>query len=216
MLIHITPKLFLSNRFVAPKCELIDITIEEFGIVLAGNKDLATRRPYPNKNYLVGCKKQGQKAIDGILIDTPNHVPSFTSVARWAINADSIVTHKTNYIVLDEDFDAVSDSMPLWYATGNELGNWSSRWPECSNELIPASAQPRMDVWPATNGGIARQGEVTDILGPNGLILERNETFRMPTIERDRILGERAKHERFPAYEDAFQMRRARLVKMCP
>lgn len=204
MLIHITPKLYLVYRNEAPHCKLIDLTIEEMGLVLSGTSDLATRRPYPNKNYLVGCRKLGQKAIDGIFIETQNHVPSFTTVARWAVNADMVLTHRTNYIVLDNDFDAVSDNMKLWFATSPSLGSWSSRWPQCAMGLIPSSSEPRMDVWSPAIGGVGRQGEVNDNLASNGTIIERTETFRIPTIERDRLFGERAKHERFPSREAIF------------
>lgn len=174
-------------------------------LVLTGSRDLATRRPYPNKNYLVGCRKLGQKAIDGIFIETQQHLWAFTTIARWAVNADAVVSHRTNYIVLDEDFDAVSDNMTLWYATDEGLGSWGTRWPECAKSLIPASSEPRMDIWPVNMGGAKSEGDVNDILARNGLIIERNETFKIPTIERDRLFGKHAKNERFPSMEAAFQ-----------
>ena len=53
---------------------LVDLQIDPLGIRLVGGDDLATRRPYPNKMYAVACRKQGQKAINGILIETAKPV----------------------------------------------------------------------------------------------------------------------------------------------
>jgi hypothetical protein len=205
MLIHITPRIYLAYRYDMPACELVDLTISELGMTLLGGEDLASRRPYPNKNYVVACRKVGQKAIDGILIDTHRPVRTFCAVARWAINANLVLTHRTNYVVLDDDFDAVSDKMVLWDSMPENMGGWGSRWPEFARGWAPAHAQPRMDMSPITDDHAHRVGDVQDSIGAHGLIAERIETFRMPTIERGRLHGERAIWDRLPPLETAFK-----------
>lgn len=189
MLIHLSPRLYLAFRNETPAVDLVDITIAELGIHLKGGIDLTTRRPYPNKNYVVACKKVGQKAIDGILIETQDHIDKFTLVARWAINASPILrTHRVEYTVLDSEHDTISESMVLWYAACASLGGWGSRWPEALAYPAPVHAQPRMDLWPVEQGGAERKGrELVDVLAPNGLIVERSEKFSLPTIERGRL-----------------------------
>lgn len=201
MLIHIAPRLFLANH--VSQCDLIDLTIDRFGLFLKSGKDLVVRRPYPNKRYLVACRKVGQKAIDGILIDVDERPESFVAIARWAVNADRVITHRVNYVVLDSQFDAVSDDMVLWHAMSPGLGGWGSRWPEVDKDATPANSRPRMDVLPAEESGAKRVGDVRDTRGPNGLIIERTETCRLPTLERERLLSRRV-NDRVPDLEMAF------------
>lgn len=54
------------------------------------------------------------RAIDGILIEAPDPVVEFTTVARWAVLADFVATHRITFSVLDQDFGAVSDNPRLW------------------------------------------------------------------------------------------------------
>ncbi|MBY0574242.1 MAG: hypothetical protein K2P84_11215, partial [Undibacterium sp.] len=91
MLIHITPSFYTCEQSGA-NVELVDLRVDELGIHVRGGEDLVSRSPYPNKRYVVGCRKVGQKAINGILIETAEHVDIYTVVTRWAINAETIVT----------------------------------------------------------------------------------------------------------------------------
>ena len=198
MLIHVTPRIYLGQtNGVSPgpmKCELIDVTIPELELVLEEGKDVVARRPYPNKNYLTACRKVGQKAIVGILVDTMLAVQSFSVLTRWAINAERTLTRRVNYLVIDEDYDTVSDDMLLW----------DSRWPEEALGFVPSRAQPRMDVWTAEASLHARQGEVKDTYR-DGMIALREETFRIPTIERERLLGQDfIVRDRLPSIDMAF------------
>jgi hypothetical protein len=197
MLIHITPRL-LTCELSGHHCELVDLTIAELGLHLRNGKELVSRRPYPNKRYVVACRKSGQKAIDGILIETPSPVTEFSAVSRWAIAGELVVRHRVNYAVLDNDYDAVSDSMTLWYATYSGL---KSRVPDSMPDgWTPASTQPRMDLSPDT----ARMGAILNRT-VDGLIVERTETLRMRTIERCRLLDEsRAVRDRLPTLSSAF------------
>lgn len=90
MLVHIRPRLFSPFRNVS----LMDLEIKPLGIHLMGGIDLTTRRPYPNKRYAVACRKQGHKAIDGILIETAKPVDVLRYIARWAVDATFCAIHR--------------------------------------------------------------------------------------------------------------------------
>jgi hypothetical protein len=64
-----------------------------------------------------------------------------------------------------------------------------------------------MDVLRGKGWSGPRVGEVTDAVSATGLIRERSEVFRMPTVERARLLHPRAIHgERMPTIDAAFQV----------
>jgi hypothetical protein len=121
MLLHIRPRLYSPFKHVA----LMKLGIEPFGVEFRAD-ELRTGRPYPNRWYAVGCLRRGRKAVDGILIETPKVVDEFRCTARWAVDAELVVTHRVDYKVIDHDFDAASDSMVLWHAT---MGGWANRFP---------------------------------------------------------------------------------------
>jgi hypothetical protein len=76
MLLHLIPRLY-AFRSIEDECSLIDFECPTLGIFLRNGHELVARRPYPNKNYLVGCRKVGQKAINGLLIESPtSHQPA--------------------------------------------------------------------------------------------------------------------------------------------
>jgi hypothetical protein len=189
MLLHIRPRLYCPFRNVA----LIDLEIEPLGIHLRGGVDLRVGRPYPNKWYSVACRKLGRKAMDGILIETPGPVNEFSCRARWAIQAELMVTHSVEYRVIDHDFDAASDSMILWSACCAELGGWSNRRPERRERDVPLVSEPVMEV---VAGRVDVRRAAKDVIR-GGWIVERNESFAMPTIERERILQTKLR-ERIP------------------
>src|SRR5271170_3598664 len=132
MLLHIHPNIFVRDR---RRCELAELEVQPFGLTLRGGVDLATRRPYPNKCLYVACRKNGNagKAINGLLLETRDHVSEFRTVARWIVAAAPVLTHKVNYSIIDKDFAAASDNASLWYASHGEP--WESRWPEGFREF---------------------------------------------------------------------------------
>ena len=105
MLLHVRPRLF-SFLNVA----LATLDSDALGLHLTG-KELDTRRPYPSKEYAVACRRQGRKAIDGILIETPQFIGRFDIKTQWAVEALLLVTHHVDYRVIDRDFLAASDDM---------------------------------------------------------------------------------------------------------
>ncbi|MEQ9530603.1 MAG: DUF6012 family protein [Haliea sp.] len=199
MLIHLTPKLFINPRHIDPQhdisCELLDIQCPELGLCLHGGEDVVACRPYPNKGYHVARRKVGRKAVNGLLVQTNEFLSAFTLTTRWNVCGDpdqgnraQVLTHRVHYTVLDDEHEAVSDCMLLWY--GRDWGDrhWPSRWP-ADMKGPPVRWEPRMDLVP----GCRRQIPHRDFmdkrrLGPLvGFIREREETFAVPTLEPERL-----------------------------
>jgi len=201
MLIHIRPRFYGPFRNVA----IIDLKVDPLGLNLSGD-DLQVGRPYPNKEYRVACRKlPTRKALDGILIEAPGFAESFAYTARWAVEASLVVTHRVDYTVMDEEFDAVSDSMVLWYACPAEFGRWRDRRPDwCRNHATPPlEAEPVVEIEPLIAKGVRSREDLVDRV--TGCIVLRHESFSIPTIERERVLGSGWK-ERMPPLESAFRL----------
>ena len=208
MLLHIRPRLFAPFREV----ELVDMEIKPLNLRLKGGVDLATRRPYPNKRYAVACRREGRKAIDGILIETSTPVQEMHYTARWAIQAAFVAIHEVHYTLLDYDFDAASDNMVFWYGCGPEFGNWSNRWPTWAKDLAPVHAEPKMEVVPAGTADAANKllSYAEDVRDEQlGWIIRRHQTFAMPTLERERILNTTLTERRQPLLSSIFSAKSA-------
>lgn len=199
MLLHVTPRLLGAPL----RCELIDVLVPELGLTLQAGRDVTARQPYPNRHYQVACRQVGRKAIAGLFLETPDRIEAVNVITRWAIEGSLVATHRVRYELIDHDFDAATDNMTLWYAMSSGLGGWRSRWPAFAEGWTPANAQPRMDVLRGRREG--SHGEFTDTVGRTGVITERRETFRMPTVERERLLQRTSLTDRLPALEDAFR-----------
>lgn len=201
MLIHLTPRMYACRTNEV--CSLIDLNCAELGLSLKGDNELTARRPYPNKNYLVACRKAGQKAMNGILLETQSHLREFTVVTRWAVAASHVATHQVRYIVLDEEFDTISESMTLWYGTAS--GRFKSRWPITADYGSPAATQPCMEAFPR----VERRGEVKDVTDKKGALIERSEVFQLHTLERERLMDLTHSHDdRIPVIDHAFPVER--------
>jgi Family of unknown function (DUF6012) len=199
MLLHLRPRCLSRYRDV----ELVDFAIPELGLHLVGGKDLTTRRPYPNKRYAVACRHQGRKAIDGLLIDVNRRIERFSTIARWAINADFIAKHQVAYQVLDCDYDLVTDSVVLWYPTSGVLGSWDKRIPSWVGNAAPVEIEPRMEVdVPEKRSPYVVADEVDST---RGRIRRRSQTFRVPTVERERLQQCRF-NDRLPDIASAFRV----------
>lgn len=200
MLIHITPCYYTCERSHG-LVQLIDVSIDELGILLRDGVDIVARKPYPNNAYLVACRKSGRRAMDGLLIESAEHVPSYTVVTRWALAAETVVTHRVKHVVLDAEFDTVTDKMRLWHPL--PARQWASRWPDGYHDGSPAECQPRMQLTSLPG----RQGAVIDAV-VDKIILERAEVFHLPTVERDRVIDGRFV-DRLPSPTSAFRAARA-------
>lgn len=206
MLYHFNPKLF-AERKEHPDCGLIDFSCPELGITLLGDgyvkgADLTTRRPYPNKRFLVSCRNKGRAAVNGFLVETEKRLAKYTSIARWVIDCNRTATHIIDHIVLDEERDAVTEDLALCYATCPEIGGYDSRLPDIMAQWSPASSEPRLEITPENRNGI-----FSDKINEKGEIVERRETFYQHTIEKDRLIGPyHYTCGRRPSYEDAFHV----------
>lgn len=178
---HIRPRIYCPGI----DAKLINLRIEGLGIHLKAD-ELATGRPYPNKRYRVGRRRIGRKAVDGLLLSLSEWPPDIHIRAQWAINAEYVATHNIVYKLLDEDFEAASDDMRLWYADGGDpFGappKFGNRWPRFMKDMLPARAEPCMEVYPREPW----QGDELDELGR---VVERTGIFALPTIEPARFIG---------------------------
>lgn len=123
MLIHLEPRCY--NPF-AEEVALIDFKIDALGLRLEARSDLVVRRPYPNKHYLVVCRRLGQKAHAGILIGSPRVIEQFSVLTRWLVDDTDEVIHRVHYTVADTQFDSVTEHMSLW----GGMRGYESRWPD--------------------------------------------------------------------------------------
>lgn len=196
MLIHITPKLVVGVSSARP-VRLLTLQIPEIGLSLT-EEHLAVRRPYPNKHYFVGCRRIGQQAMSGILIQHEGFEREFTAEMVWSVADARHVKHTVVYQVLDDDYDLVSDSMLMWRCVTSEGRDWPSRWPAIHTEF-PAMAEPRMSLWAGEDKRTAPVDEVQ-----HGLITSRYEKFPLPTLEPDRW-QKGADWKRLPPLEHAFR-----------
>lgn len=197
MLLHLSPRVYWPYKNAA----IVDLEIETLGLHLVGGVDLITRRPFPNKRLKVACRKRGHnKAFNGILIETSGPVDEFDMVARWAIEAQTVVTHHVHYRLLDHDFDAASDDYVLLYPCSRELGGWSDRRPVSE----PRQSPPSMEVLPREYGEGEKPVTYQDSLdGASGWIMKRSQSYAMPTIERGRIVAGLL-GQRLPPLDSAF------------
>ena len=175
MLLHITPKLLTAHAFST--AGLASVEIPEFRLKLSGEKELMTRKPFSNKRYNVGCRRSG-KASSGFLLELPHTVDEYTVISEWE-TVSGLHTHTVRYVVLDNELDAASDEMLLWPGDG---AIFSDRCPEYVKSLTPVNYAPLMEMHRGTY-----RGECHDIYGPGGIIMERKQSFRIPTIERERL-----------------------------
>lgn len=171
MLYHLQPCFYspLSNVI------LIDADFPMFGLTLRHNQELATGRPFPNRDYAIACRKNPRrKAYEGLLIEA-DPVDVFTVVYRWGVEAAMVAVHRIEYRLADHTFDAVSQDVFFWHAQG------------CADTMpIPTFHEVSMLRMAPDNWGD----------------LSVSETFTLPTIERKHFKEFGGK--RFPPFESAF------------
>lgn len=195
MLYHVTPKILLPDYKV--EARLDKIVFPELGVTLAGDVDVVARKPYPNKQYLVACRKIGNKAVRGLLIDTQND-EQLVVETHWLVD-DVPRCHIVYYFLLDEEFEFCTDAMMLWGSTHHAIGDWQDRYPAWSEGFSPAEAQPRMDV--SIKQSMYKRGEFWQTTKESEVIF-RQEVFYLPTVEPER-LSSMLMDGREPKWKDA-------------
>lgn len=197
MLLHLSPT-FRACEISGPNVDILDITIPEFGLKLKGGRELTARRPHADRNYLVACRKIGRKAVNGILLNTGERVVlKFTVRARWAVDAEFVVSHEISYIVTDCDFSAATDDMLMWSAHPPAFGNWPDRMPAYARNSSPMSGKVLMLLTEENE----HDRQVVD-RRERGLIVERKQEFRLPTIEPARLINCRIR-DTYPCLEQS-------------
>lgn len=137
-LIHILPK-FLASLEFHEFIRLIDVTIPEFNLKLEMGKELALRKPYPNKHYLVACLSTPRKAQEGFMLSLPECPDSYTVITRWMLADDATISHVVRHKVADPGHDAISDDFTLWY--GHPSGSFKDKFYLSLNEQGKVSSK---------------------------------------------------------------------------
>ena len=194
MLIHLAPRL-LEPQGIPTRCELIDIAMAPFGLLLRNGIEVVARRPYPNKRYQVACRKIGRKAMNGLLIETAGTVDAFRVVTRWAVEGEMLCTHEVNYSLADQDHDAVSEDVLF-----------------CNRQAAQVYHQPRMAVLGsdciAGDAGVSSvtSTEFISVSGP--VVTGCRQQLRLSTITRARLFDPMFVSRRIPPADHAFRVER--------
>lgn len=184
---HFSPRLYSRYEVVA---ELFSFSSQELGLNLMGGKDLLAARPFRNQGYLVPHPANSEKPTNGFLVKLNRRVKTFSTTTTWMVRqpgepADDarIVSHILDYEILDEEFDAISDAMILWYARSGT--QYKDRFPKnMPTGWSPSNAQPCLELTP-----MSRKSEVNMNVAGHGerATIEQREAVRMHTIELSRI-----------------------------
>jgi hypothetical protein len=127
MLLHIIPRLYASKEN-EPKCALIDLYCPELNLRLRDGIELVARRPYPNKNYLVACRKMGHKAMEGLLIETQERIRPLASRSACSTSMRS-GSGKPNFCAAScAAFKTASCSASIHDRPGRDGRMLASRW----------------------------------------------------------------------------------------
>lgn len=122
----------------------------------------------------------------GLLIDTLRPVRLFTVVYRWAVAAEPLIVHRVHYQLLGQAdaYQVVSDT----------IATWSQRLAEHQYSILTC-LQLRLEATCL----VSRDKVVKQRVGASGLLLEREESFHVPLLDRgdwfkrlNESLGDRA------------------------
>ena len=162
-LIHLIPSCFCDCGF---PITLVDFTVPEFSLHLTEGCQIVARRPYPNKGYLVVNAISDRAAKNGIYIKTSAKQKVFTTVTRWAIGAEKVVSHRVQYEILDDRYNAASADPVIWYG----WSKWGSRWPRSVPKEAPVKIRPSLKVY------------------ADGTCSPLSQIFKMPSLQIKRVL----------------------------
>lgn len=206
MLIHLTP------TFINPY-QNIQVTLKNL-IIIAGEdnfeykipvKDLALKKPYPNKSYYVACKRKGNKSFVGLLAHIEEERPNtFTVYEEWETITDNDLKHQHfHYItfnLIDNEHTIVSQHFPLWRQYSTDI----------HKDWIPVSCTPKMEFDTDILKNGARSNEIEDGYYFNGILKQRTEQYSVPTMPHTELLelGNRLFPSRMPDLIDGFNLTR--------
>ncbi|MEQ0318055.1 DUF6012 family protein [Klebsiella sp. GB_Kp051] len=174
MYLHLVPTLY---HIISNKCQLESVTIPELEFEIKGDA-LSCGRPYPNKRLNVGMLKN-RKAMVGLLLEYDKQISQFTTEYKWAIENIGVVQHNIKTIVLDSEFDLISQCIGLNIG----LDEWIPRLHPSYHKVAPVKIQPMMESY--------RTGEAVNKLQhdvwANNALLFRTETLLLHTLESERL-----------------------------
>lgn len=202
MLIHITPRIYIPSA--VKSCVITGLKIEQLGVSFSAEQ-IATRKPYLNKRFHVACRRNNRRATQGLLFSVGAAPREFTVECEWLINGSACAKHSVEYKILDDEMDAVSDNMLLWYADAGR--KYKLRWPHWAQSMSPMEAMPRMEFMA---GSLPlqphrKQPQHRSDLVESGRLISRQEVFGMHTLEKDRLFN-LSYSDRMPNIWDAFQI----------
>ncbi|HFS1364686.1 DUF6012 family protein [Klebsiella michiganensis] len=193
MYIHLVPTLY---HVISNKCRLESVTIPELEFEIKGD-ELSSGKPYPNKRLNVGMLKS-RKAMVGLLLKYDDKVTNFTTDYKWDIEGIGVVQHQVNIIVLDSEFDLVSQYIGLNIG----LDEWKPRLHHSYHNVAPVKIQPMMESY--------RSGEAINQLPQDvwvrDILRSRKETLLLHTLQSERISSYGFFIERLPSLESAINI----------
>ena len=174
MYLHLVPTIY---HIISNKCQLESVRIQELEFEIKGDA-LSCGRPYPNKRLNVGMLKN-RKAMVGLLLEYDKQISQFTTEYKWAIENIGVVQHNIKTIVLDSEFDLISQCIGLNIG----LDEWKPRLHPSYHKVAPVKIQPMMESY--------RTGEAVNKLQhdvwANNALLFRTETLLLHTLESERL-----------------------------
>lgn len=182
MLLYVKPTMLTPSRLGTGR-RLVDVSIPEVGIELRGGREVTSRTPYPNKNWMVVGAK-GNPPTDGLLIDVGDAPDVVTVRTRWAIEAAAVIVHELKIVVADRSHDVIAGNSTLWALYGSPQWRWDDvtlPW------MKPAVGNMRLDAFMRETS----RGELETVRGADDTLVDdlvtlRRETLEAPTVERDR------------------------------
>lgn len=194
MLFHIIPR-FYANAGLNPKfVSLESVKINELDLVLKCGEEVVAKSPYPNKDYLVACKKKGKKAVDGILVDI-GKLREVTVITTWSYFLTEVV-HEVKYFILGDD---------LGFTTTDPVRHVFEAHPEEIKDFISRQSRiaPTMSFKPETYFFQSWTDRI--VKDTTGCISELSSIVYVPTLTEhefynNKLLG----NYRLPKLEDVF------------
>ncbi|HHI0775000.1 TPA: DUF6012 family protein [Klebsiella pneumoniae] len=190
MYLHLVPTLYHT---ISNKCRLESVTIPELEFEIKGDA-LSCGRPFPNKRLTVGMHKN-RKAMVGLLLEYEKKVSHFTTQYKWYIREIGFVQHNIKTIVMDSEFDLISQYIGLNIG----LDEFKPRLHPSYHKVAPVKIQPMMESY--------RTGEAVNTLQhdvwENNVLLSRTETLLLNTLESDRLSRYRFLTDRLPQPDSA-------------
>lgn len=193
MYLHIVPTLY---HLIANKCRLESVAVPELDFEIKGEA-LSSGKPYPNKRMNVGMQK-GRKAMIGLILQCDKPVSHFTTISKWGIEDVGVIEHQVKTIVMDSEFDLVSQYMYLSIGLDERKPRLHCSYHNSTLNKI----QPMMESY--------RSGEAVNTLPhdvwDNNILRSRKETLLLHSLQTERLSEYRFLSDRIPQLSSAIRV----------